>query len=190
MGAPADKCLPFPRGQTASDAGIATTSDTWRQDLEGKIYETEDTVNGTGKPVKLRVVKNDTDGAITAARKFCRFSANEKDFGRRIGTFPNDVAGGVCKPLDDAYTVGFSIPDDDLFYVVEEGNCQVLTNDDTLALNAGDGVASDSEGLVSDDVAAAGEFVVGQSDITTTSGTAITLLIHVNAGLAKPPAAG
>lgn len=185
-----DRCLPFPRGETFNAFALLTMGDTKHSDLEGRIYEVDDSMHGTGRTVLLRVVKNDTGGAITVARKFAEFSAGVLDFGRRIGTFPCDTAGAIVKPVDDAYTVGASIPDDDLFYVVESGPCSVLTNDDTLALTAGDGVATDNEGLVSDDPAAAGEFVAGQSDITTTSATAITLVVHVNAGLAKPPAAG
>lgn len=184
-----ERCLPFPRGRTLSqaggDIGELSLDDDKFSGWEGRIFEVDDSVHGTGETVRLRCVKNDTSGDITVARKFAEFGANAGDFGKRIGDFPGTNAGFVCKPLDDAYVVGFTIPEDDLFWVVESGPCSVLTNGDTLSLTAGDALAMDTDGLVSDDPAAAGEFVVGQSDITTTSATAITLLVHVNEGLAN-----
>ena len=117
----AEKSLPFPRGRTFYDANTdVTLSDTLYSHLEGQIFEVEDTEHGTGEKVLLRVVKNDTGAAITVARKFCEFSVTSSaDWGLRVGTFPADTAGAVCKPIDDAYTAGDTIDQYDLFYVVE-----------------------------------------------------------------------
>jgi len=182
--------LPFPRGSTFSDAGIVTMDDSMRSDLEGKLVQVEDTVHDTGEQITLRIVKNDTDGAITVARKCGEFSTtSEADYGARIGTFPCDTDGAVCKPIDDAYTVGFSIPDDDLFYVVEEGLCDILSNASAITSAAGEAVAVDTAGTLKDNAAAAGKYVIGVlQEAATVAATAY--LVRVSGGIAPPPAAG
>jgi meiotically up-regulated gene 157 (Mug157) protein len=128
-------------------------------------------------------VKNDTGSAITAANKFCEFSTTSaRDFGGRVGTFPADTAGAVVKPLDDAYAAGYSIPANDMFYVVEDGLCDVLA-EATYNLTAGDPVATDAAGLVNGAQAAAGEYIVGRIDVSGTTGS-VNVLVHVAAGLA------
>jgi hypothetical protein len=184
-----EKTLPFPRGGTYLD-GVVTGSDTLASHLEGKLYEVDDTVHGTGHKVILRCVKNDTGSAITIARSFAKFSTTSQyDFGRRVGTFPNDTAGGVCKPMDDAYTVGNTIADDDLFYVVEEGPCWVTSEATTYNITAGDALASDASGLVNGAAAAAGEYVVGTADLQGTA-ESTAVVVHVAGGLVNSDAAG
>lgn len=190
-----NSCLPFPRGKTYSQSSGMTLSDTTASNLEGKIYEVKDTVHGTGRTVLLRVVKNDTGRDITVARKCGEFATTSAtDFGCRIGTFPGDTEGAVAKPLDDAYTIGATIPDDDLFYVVEAGLCYIQGEASSVDLTAPCAVAIDSSGLINGAKAAAGEYVVGTLQLSSSDegdGTDDTsLLVDVKAGLDPPPAAG
>ncbi len=169
-------------------------SDTNYVSWEGRIFETSDTVHGTGQTIKLRVVKNDltaSGAAITVARDLCQFSsADEGDFGRRIGYFGTACSAGVVsKPLDDAYVVGSEIPDNDLFYVVEEGWCDIRTESSTANLSAHDPIAADGDGRINGAAAAAGEAVIGFIDqATTEESTAVRC--WVNGGLSGVPAAG
>lgn len=181
--------LPFPRGDTFYGGGGngLTLTATMAAHLEGTIYEVPDTVHGLGGKVQLRIVRNDTGGAITAANKFCEMAAAAAgDYGRRVDTFPANTAGAVCKPLDDAYAAGLSIPANDLFYVVEAGPCSVLVAGAVTTSAAGTAVATTTAGLVSGAVAAAGEFAVGVNDALPVADT--NVLVHVNAGLQAPEA--
>jgi hypothetical protein len=127
-------------------------------------------------------VKNDSGAAITSARKFYKFATTDAlDFGRRIADV-NDSAGGVCKPMDDAYVVGTSIADDDLFYVVEAGPCYVNTEASSVSLSAGGAVVSDASGLVDGAAPAAGNYICGRIDADCTT-TSTAVVIHVEAGL-------
>jgi hypothetical protein len=135
-------------------------------------------------------VKNDTGAAITAARRLCEFDGPDSlDFGRRVTSFGTNLSGQgvVCKPLDDAYTVAQSIPDNDLFYVIEEGFATVVTESVVCALAAGTAVAGDAAGAINGARAAAGQYVIGT--IVEACWTAATnVVVHVNAGLANASA--
>jgi len=175
--------LPFPRGTTFQQGLSLTPTDTSFQDLEGKIFESHDTVHGTGRMIKLRVVKNDTGAVITVARRFVTFSTTSAyDYGSRVSGFSG--AGNVCKPIDDKYAVGFEIPDDDLFYVVEEGPCNVLTEASAVALTGtGNVVASDASGYVNGTPCnQATEYAAGVIGPAATS-TATAVVVNVEAGL-------
>jgi len=181
--------LPFPRGKTFSqnaDSTKFTLSDQNFKSLEGKTFEVTDTVHGTGEKIKLRVVKNDSGAAITvAADRLVMFSVtSDTDFGNRVSGY-NTVAGGVCKPIDDDYAVGFSIPDDDLFYIIEEGLCDIEA--ENTGISAGNAVASNNTAQVNNAVAAAGEYVVGTAQEASAASTA--LLVRVAPGFALPDAA-
>jgi hypothetical protein len=158
----------------------------------GKIYEAPDTVHDTGKPIKLLVVQNETGGDITVARKFGSFRATTaKDFGRIIGAFPNTTAGGVAVALDDKYTVGTTILEHDLFYVVLEGPCNVLTAAAVNSLAANIGVVSDNAGLIANKAApAAGEFPVGALDYLATYVASTATRVYMANPLRAVPAAG
>ena len=183
--------LPFPRGSTWGDRGRAglTLSDTVPSTQEGMEYVVQDTVNGTLRPVTLIVLKNDTGSAITVAKKFLKFSSTSaKDLFRRCAGY-NDSAGGIVVAMDDKYTAGITIPDDDLFYAVIEGPVQLTTEASSVNLAAGDSVASDASAYVNGAAAAAGEFVAGVIDAaSTTAGEEV--LVYMAGNRAKPPAAG
>ncbi len=183
-----EKTLPFPRGKTYGDGVVTldvTNYDTAKH-LEGTIHEVEDTVHGTGEKVFLRIVKNESGSAITAARKLFSFGLSPKDLGRRIRRLAF-IKGMLCKPLDDKYVVGFSIPDGDLFYLVETGFCTIQLESTAVALSQGDAVTTDQSGLLDGAVAGAGEYVVGQIDVDAAVASA-NVVVHVNAGLVNSEA--
>jgi hypothetical protein len=170
--------------------GVLTLTDTYRSSLEGRVFTVPDTVHNTGLEIKLRVVKNDTGAAITAARNLCEFDGPDSlDFGRRVTSFGNAISGQgvVCKPLDDAYTVGQSIPDDDLFYVIEEGFGTVLTESGAVSLPAGTAVAANATGTLDGARAAAGQYVIGTM-VETILTASTNAKIYVNAGLVNASA--
>lgn len=186
-----DAALPFPRGQTLSDGGEITLGDAGFDELEGRVFEYPDNIHGTGTITRLRIVKNDTGSDITVARKFGEFSTDTGDVGRRIGTFPCNTAGAIVLPLDDAYPVGMTIPDDDLFYVVYEGYCDVLTGASVGSLAAGCSISSDNAGLINNAAGvAAGSFVVGTiADKAPFQASSATKILVAGPPLAMPPAA-
>lgn len=178
----ASKALPFPRGKTLGDSlDNLTLSDTWYQWLEGKEFEVEDTIHGTGEKVILRVVKNDTGSAITIAKRFMRFNTAAEDFGRRIAGYVN-AEGMYCVLPDDAYSVGATIPDDDMFYVVVKGPVSGTTAAGSVSLSAHDPVATTATGYIGGTKAQYGEFVAGIADVASTTASA-TLLLHVDSGV-------
>lgn len=180
-----DKTLPFPRGSTYSDGGLVTMTATYADGLEGRVFETEDTVHNTGQKIKLRVLRNSTGGAITVARNFCEISrAASLAWGRKCSAFGASLSGQgvVAKPLDDAYTVGQTIPENDLFYVVEAGPCGVLTDANAIALPAGSAIATDAAARIHATAAAAGEYVIGTLDRSAVVSSQ-EVIVHVNEGL-------
>lgn len=183
--------LPFPRGKTASDYAAlgsdAILTEGGFLGLCGRQYKVKDSVHGTEQEVTLRAVKN-LGSDITVARLGVAFSvASALDFGRKINGAP--AAGGVGLPIDDAYTVGSTIKQYDVFYVVEKGPCSVNTEASSVNLAAGAQVAFDDTGAVNGAAAAAGEFVLGTIDAASTT-AAEAVVVHVDCNLAKPDAAG
>lgn len=171
--------LPFPRGKTACDGWVTPSADLYK-DLAGRIYEVQDTVHGTGEMVQLRLVQ--ASNAITAAKKFMKFSVSSAlDFGRVISGV-NDVQGGPCKPLDDAYPAGFVIPQYDYCYVVEKGPCSVLSSKSGINLTAPAECVSSSAGLIHTAAPGAGEMVCGRIDANVTV-TNTAYVVHIDAGL-------
>lgn len=178
------KHLPFPRGSTLNEDGLLTLTGTEFAALEGTIYEVPDTVHNTGRTVLLRLVRNGSGNAITVARKGIEFStAASKDWGGVAAGICN-TAGAVGKPIDDAYTVGKSIADDDYFYVVEAGPCYIVTEASSVNLAAGASVAFDNTGAVNGAAATEAEFIVGVLDAASTD-ESTNVLVWVEPGI-KP----
>jgi len=157
-------------------------------DHEGRVYEVPDTEHNTGQIVKLRVVRNSTGATITAARRGCEFrksgGGTTMDYGRKIGAFGNNFSaqGIVGKPLDDAYTAGVTILENDLFYVVESGPCTIEAESVVVSLPAGTAVTWDAAGQINGARAAAGEYVVGTIDEACSTPSA-EVIVLVNEGL-------
>lgn len=174
--------LPFPRGKTAC-GGVLTADATIFKNLEGKVFEVPDTQHKYGSPVKLRVVRNASGSAITVTKgKLYKFATGAGETGGQIAGL-NTTAGGVCKPIDDAYAASFSIPANDLFYVVEAGRCDVLTCASTTgaALYTTSGIGAQMQcsagSVLAETAAAAGDFVLGILDQTCAT---TSTLVRVN----------
>ena len=152
--------------------------------LEGKIYEVEDTVHDTGTKVLLRCVRNDSGSAITVARQYCGFDNGALEFGGSCDGYAAS-AGEICKPMDDAYTAGVSIPSLDLFWLLEEGPCTVVNETSSVSLTAHESVATDAAGATNGAAAAAGEFAVGVIDQDQDTADA-EAVVWVERGLRRP----
>lgn len=181
--------LPFPRGSTFGDMGnkTMTAAIAAATGLAGRVFQCEDSKHGLGELIKLRIVQNETGEAITVARKLCEFrSTTLGDYGTIVDKFGNALSGQgvVAKPLDDVYVVGGSIPEHDLFYMMEEGLCTVLTASvvGTVSLPAGTPLAANAEGTIHGTRAAAGYYVIG-SNVEPCYLHNTNIVIRVNAGL-------
>jgi len=185
--------LPFPRGKTASQ-GLLTPTGTYLGNLEGKAFFSEDTEHGTGTPIVVLCVRNTTGGDITVARTFAELdNTTVLSVSGAVDVHPNVTAGAVCLPLDDAYIVGATIADDDLFYVGLYGYFSVLTGASVTNLAAGISISSDNAGKIANvsGGSAAGEFVVGRLPYQATYvATTATAIFVCPGSLAMPPAAG
>jgi len=165
--------LPFERGKTFADGNSSVIGSGKNEQLLGKKYTVPDTQHGFGEDVVLRVVMwNDATAHTTTARSKGMALNGSGTTGTAGAKCTAVVAakGGVGKPIDDAYAAGVVIPQYDLFYVVEEGRCDVDTGT-TGALTAGTAVAFASDGTIG--VApATGEFVLGLVDETISTAAA------------------
>jgi len=158
-----DCALPFPRGSTYGNMGDKTMTAALAvaTGLAGRVFEVPDTVHGTGKTIKLRVVANETGADLTVGRKGLGFGpVTAAGFGQIVVTAPG--VGGIGKPIDDGYVKGKTIPHHDLFYVLESGPCYILTTSNgAVALEGGWPVSFDDEGRLGTAKSAAGYYVIG-----------------------------
>ncbi len=206
-----EKTLPFPRGAFYSEAhkgtgALVTMGDSTAKNLEGRRYQVEDTIHKTGKHVILRVVKNDAGRDMTCSRRIVTWSSTTtNDWGNRVNDF--GAAGEPGKPIDDAYYYGpqpkyttgleltiadraveTTISDNDLFYVVDEGPCDIEATTNANGIAAGipffcAGTGSTYDGLIAE--ALDGNLPLGvclEAPSATTSITAC--LVEVSPGLA------
>jgi hypothetical protein len=219
----ANECLPFPRGQTASNGisipganGLASTLPTttglfteatpYRVDLANlRPVETlshnltnSATVGATGaiktpadvSKLKLRCLQASADITVSKHGLLIAFDTGTAQHWGVVAEAVYAAGDGVvCKPIDNAYPIGYVISKYDWFYVVEEGDCYVaVTSGSTLTV--GSGVASGGSGLAV--TAAAGDPVCGTASETVTGdGTVATdiCIIHVNEGVQDSAAA-
>jgi hypothetical protein len=121
--------LPFPRGSTASQ-GLATVDATVLANLEGMEYVVRDedpatNAQRTGRPVRLRAVRNKTGAAILPKRLVTGYTS---------GVVTAQVAGYarttavLCRGVVDEYLPAAGCPDNDLCYIVVEGPSLCLTD--------------------------------------------------------------
>lgn len=169
--------LPFPRGSTAC-GGVNPPVSGNHEQFVGKEYIVHDTIHGTGRPVTLLACKLKTN--IVVARKFYKFGTGALEFGRAIAGV-NDVQGGPCVALDDAYAVGDTLLANDVAWFVIDGPVGVLTESTAVNLAAHAAVVSDNAGCVDGAPPAAGDAVVGRIDQATTS-TNTVVVVHMSRG--------
>jgi len=185
-----NSCIPCARGYTLGDTGLTglTLDATSYLGQCGVPFQVLDTVHGTGRLVTLMPVKNESGGALTVARRFLKFATSALNFGR-VSAGYNDAAGGIVVAMDDAYTVGQSIAEHDVFLVVLAGPVYVNTGATGVSLAQGVAVSSDASGYVQAATSTAGQFVAGTLDAATTA-EATAVVVHMAGNLAMPPALG
>ena len=143
--------LPFPRGSTYFEGDSTLATSTEGVNLEGKVYEYDDHTasqgvgHGTGHRLRLRVIRNASGGNLTAGRGVFLRTASTAVFGSRaLGhTFP---AGGYGICVDDAYSTGYNIISNDLFYGVIAGPVRMRKSLRTATLTVREAVAFDTGG--------------------------------------------
>lgn len=155
-----ERVLPWDRGSTLGDNGAWTPTIDDGVDLEGRCFLTDDTINLTSEEIVLRIVRNESGGALTCEKKFYRWASGY--FNRRVAGLCN-AAGMVGKPMDEQYVDDSvtSIAEHDLFYLIEAGPTKVLTEAGAVALAAHAAIATDNAGLINGVAAQAGEAELG-----------------------------
>lgn len=174
------RVLPFARGTTLCD-GQATPADGNYKAIVGQVFEVWDAVNKYGTPLKLRAVEADEE--ITVTSKCVSFTvATQEDYGRKV-TAADVTAGKIGKPIDPEYVrLGVStIPNYDVFWVVEEGDVEILTSSSN-SVTAGCALQiSNATGVV--DIAADKDVVIGTALEAAATSATCYVTMHVNAGL-------
>lgn len=164
------RTLPFPRGSTLSDKKLLSTAADSNskypgENLCGQTYIVPDTVHKLHPFVQLRAVRNHTT-ALTVARKLVELTTAAGESGKYITALSNAL-GDKALPIDDAMTVGYVIPYNDVFYVVDEGPCDILaTSSQTsaAALTLGMIIRAGATGCIGNTAAAAAGYTVGVLD--------------------------
>jgi len=176
--------LPFERGGTFGGASGMTLTSVSIEKLVGATFVVPDDEHETGAEVTLRLVKNDSGSDITFNNQIVRFGTDAKDFGRYVdGT--TDQNGMVGLPIDDAYTASYVIKDDDYFYVVQRGPCDVLSAASAFVGIAGEPVTTNSAGALHQKRAGAYDFILGTLDADS-SEEETAMLVWVDANLWNP----
>lgn len=172
------KVLPFARGETWGGIKSGRTlAGTEAAHLEGEVFDCVDTIHGTGKSMKLRVLRMSKTGNYTVvAGAMMGFTTASQAFGKKcIGQAA--AAGAECKPIDPAYAAGTVIPTGDLFTVVEEGPAYALTTSLTSCnLAAHAQVAVAAGGKILGAAAGDGQAIIGEIDAATTAVDTVKLI--------------
>ena len=161
--------LPFPRGETyKSNAGdnITMAADTGAS-LVGQTFEQPDLVHGTGRVLTLRIVRNESGGALTVATIANRFLSYRATTAYDVGSVVDGISGTVsegARPIDDFYaekTNLVTIPVHDLFYVIDSGPAYCITAAASASLAHGVPVTNDALGALQNTLALGGQVVQG-----------------------------
>lgn len=113
--------LPFLRGAT-----YGTTDTTLANQYEGKEFIHEDRTYGTGKFVKVRVVRNNS-GAVLLGKRAAKFALVAG------AVSDSQVSGYATVTAERSYIIddllpATGVPNGDLFFVVLEGPCLARTS--------------------------------------------------------------
>ena len=107
--------LPFPRGQTFFNGGTTNTTD--GLNLEGMEVIVRDTTYGSGRPVRLKCVRN-VSGVTLYPKYLVRYQQTGDYFGKRVDGYVQGNAADYAGVVDELVT---SVPANDLFWIVVEG---------------------------------------------------------------------
>lgn len=140
---------PFARGETYFNGDTIDISDLANlggEILEGREYDFEDSVHGSGATVRCRVVRNMSATAVTAKQLLLPSVAITYP-GDYIGRV-NGVSDGTAKKVfvADELLPTVGVPQYDLFYVITEGPATVVTPAAGVAVTLGNNVVSTTTG--------------------------------------------
>lgn len=107
--------LPFPRGQTFFNGGTTNTTD--GLNLEGFEAIVRDTIYGSGRPVRLKCVRN-VSGVTLYPKHVVRYQLTADYFGKRVDGYVQTTGQDWAGVVDELVT---SVPANDLFWIVVEG---------------------------------------------------------------------
>lgn len=107
--------LPFPRGQTFFNGGTTNTTD--GLNLEGMEVIVRDTIYGSGRPVRLKCVRN-VSGVTLYPKTLVRYQLTADNFGKRVDGYTKTTGQDWAGVVDELVT---SVPANDLFWIVVEG---------------------------------------------------------------------
>lgn len=152
---------PWERGATFYNGGTIDANNYGGVNLEGKEWEIEDTIRGTGMYIRLRVVRNVAAIALRPKR-LVSFAAGY--LGLRVNGYC-DVSPEPGYPVDELLPAA-GVPVGDLFYIVVQGPALVLTD---IASGAGS-VINQNDPLVSLTAATSGATTAGRVRVAALTG--------------------
>ena len=156
-----DETPPWPRGFTYYNGTTIDTSNLGGINYEGKEWRTEDTIYGTGGYVTIRAVRNSGSFNLLPSRLVTWDTAH-------VGTRVNGYAAVSYAPSmpTDELLPSAGVVANDVFYVVMEGPCGILT-----ALDGGsDNVIAAVDPLAAITAATSGATTAGRIATANTSG--------------------
>jgi len=176
--------LPFERGSTMSD-GQYTPSDGQFAHLRGRLFAVPDVLHKGAEDVILRAVQNNSGGALTVSKRCVSFSTGGMiEWGSKIDGIAG-TGGEICKPIDDYYYGRLStILANDIFYVVDEGLCDILSTADSSLEAAHVPVQMIGNGKIG--AAKDKDIVIGTSrEVAATTATSVAVCVAVNPGISE-----
>lgn len=118
-----DEAPPFPRGSTFYGGGTIDSNNLGGVNLEGKEYRFEDTIYGTGQYVVARIVRNSGTFALRPSRLV---TFDTSYIGQRVNGYAT-TSFAAAVPVDELLPAA-GVPANDLFWVIMQGPCLVLTD--------------------------------------------------------------
>lgn len=132
-----DEAPPFARGETFYNGSVPSSLSDVARNYEGKEYVFEDTIYGTGLPVRVRVVRNSAAYNLKPKKLVSFDSAN---FGKCVNAYTKTTAAHGY-PVDELLPAGGVAPND-LFYIVVDGPALVTSPAAGVAVNVGDAIVA------------------------------------------------
>lgn len=178
-----DEAPPFDRGFTFYNGETIDTADLGGKNIEGKEYVFESnrqidhtgaTPDPSGRPVRVKVVRNRAAVALKPGRIVTWSAASTAPFQTGVAGYATAVAGLVAGVVDE-YLPAAGVPVGDLFYLVVDGPGKILSGATTApAITYGDRLVPGAFG------ATAGDDLGGRFAIQDLTGAAAVLGAQIN----------
>lgn len=165
--------LPFARGTTHFGSISGNTPDAnVGNNLLGQIFVVRDTVHGTGKPIYLQAVRNTSGGPLYAKKSVIYDTSALPE--TAVNAYSYLGTGPIAGVVDDQYG-SKAIPNNDIFWIVVNGPCDVTNSFTTMGANVaiGDYVSSVTAAGTTAATTAIGRFTSFAAAATTNSAAAI-----------------